>query len=52
MYIREKGKRRSWSEREKEKVEGHRERGGLIYKTAALHILQNTMYPLNFTGEW
>lgn len=33
-----------------EKVGGHRG-GDLINKAAALHVPQNTMYPLNFTGE-
>lgn len=51
VYTREKEKKELEREGKRESWGAQRE-GGLIYKTAALHILQNTMYPLNFTGEW
>lgn len=51
VYTREKEERELEGEG-KEKVGGHRERErDLINKAAALHVPQNTMYPLNFTGE-
>lgn len=50
VYTGEREEREPEGEGE-EKVGGCREGGDLINKAAALHVPQNRMYPLNFTGE-
>lgn len=50
VYTREKEERELEGEG-KEKLGGTERGGDLINKAAALHVPQNTMYPLNFTGE-